>query len=670
VPINTESRVAALADGNFVFAWQSGSDFVFQLHDAAGNAIGSPTNLNLGFASNPEIQALADGGFVIVGQDAGNAGNPIHFARNADGSARTSGIVSSSVNVEGETAVLALANGRYVVFYTDNAAADGGSGKGTFAKIYESGGLPAADVDSILFVNDTTSTDQDFPAGAGLADGGFVIAWSTNVAGNRDIVAQAFNADGTRRGSEFVVASGTNIQDQVSVAATADGRVVFAYQEVISGTTTVLMRTFDPRLQGIVMNGTVLGDHYTGTLFADTLTGDDGDDVLEGGGSDDTINGDDGNDTLSGDAGNDVVNGGAGNDLLAGGIGFDRLAGGTGDDTYDIDQQDTILETTGFGNDTARGAFSMDLVQFTASIENLTALGSAAIDLKGNSGDNILDGSLNAAANALTGRAGNDTYRIDANDTVFEGANGGTDRIIGGGFAINLSGPQHGNGFVENATITSGGFGVTGNGFDNALNTELDTLANVVLGGAGDDILTIGNGDTVDGGIGTDWAYSSTRSLNLTALTRVEHARLLGATAGLDLTGNTAANQLWGNTADNDIRGGLGADMLRGGGGLDNFIYLSVGDSARRRPDKIADFRRGDDIDLSAIDANGGGGANTAFTYIASQAFHGRAELRVERLTKATVLIQADTNGDRIADLAIELLKAIKYKPAIGDFIL
>jgi len=130
-------------------------------------------------------------------------------------------------------------------------------------------------------------------------------------------------------------------------------------------------------------------------------------------------------------------------------------------------------------------------------------------------------------------------------------------------------------------------------------------------------------------------------------------ADILAGGAGNDyLAGNAGADQLYGMGGNDVLVGGAGADQLRGGAGSDLFRYEAVGDSTAAAQDRILDFGPGDRIDLSAIDARPGGG-DDAFAFIGAAAFsHSAGELRAVQ-EDGGWRVEADTNGDGVADLSI-----------------
>ncbi|WP_268915694.1 VCBS domain-containing protein, partial [Aureimonas psammosilenae] len=300
---------------------------------------------------------------------------------------------------------------------------------------------------------------------------------------------------------------------------------------------------------------------------------------------------------LVGNAAANILIGLAGNDTLDGGAGADRMVGGTGDDTYTVDNAgDVTEELANEGTDSVNSSISLTLSE---NIENLTLIGTAAIDGTGNALANRLTG--NAANNVLTGLAGNDTldggagadrmvggtgddtYSVDnAGDLVVEAFNEGYDTVNS---SITLTLAEN----VERLTLTGSaaidGTGnalanrLTGNAADNVLtglagNDTLDGGAGAdrMVGGTGDDTYSVDNaGDLVveAANEGTDTVNSS---ITLALADNVENLTLTG-TAAIDGTGNALANKLVGNSAGNILNGGKGDDTLDGGGGVDTAIY-------------------------------------------------------------------------------------------------
>ncbi|SIP94498.1 hemolysin-type calcium-binding protein [Aquipseudomonas alcaligenes] len=374
-------------------------------------------------------------------------------------------------------------------------------------------------------------------------------------------------------------------------------------------------------LQNLTVNGTSGADTLEGSFGNDTLSGSGGNDILLGSKGNDRLNGGTGADTLSGGLGNDtyvvdnagdVINesldsgvdtvessisltlathvenllltgssalngtgnaldnvltgntgvntlvGGAGNDRLDGKGGVDKYQGGTGNDTYVVDNaSETVTENANEGIDTVESSVTLTLGN---NVENLTLLGTSALNGAGNALDNVLTG--NSAVNTLVGGAGNDrldgkggidkyqggtgndTYVVDgATETVTENANEGIDTVES---SVTLT---LGNN-VENLTLTGS---AALNGTGNTLNNILigNSGANSLSGAAGNDTLDgQGGADTLTGGTGND-AYVLGRGYG--ADTAVENDATAGNADLAQFLGGIATDQLWFRKLSNNL---------------------------------------------------------------------------------------------------------------------
>lgn len=311
---------------------------------------------------------------------------------------------------------------------------------------------------------------------------------------------------------------------------------------------------------------------------------------------------------LRGGAGNDVLAAGvsgavadtlfgeAGNDHLDGGAGADRLDGGAGNDIYALgaDTSDTITDASGI--DTITSTISRSLAGY-AAIENLTLLGSAAINGSGNALSNVISG--NAASNILSGGTGNDTLIGGAGRDTLNGGAGNdtyhlyaeTTDIIYDASGVDtitstISRSLAGYTVIENLTLL--GTAVI-NGTGNALSNIIsgNAGANTLSGGGGNDTLIGGAGrDTLNGGAGNDIYHlhgettdivvdasgidtiTSTVARSLAGYAAIENLTLLGS-AAINGAGNALNNVISGNAAANVLSGGAGNDTLIGGAGRD-----------------------------------------------------------------------------------------------------
>jgi hypothetical protein len=98
--------------------------------------------------------------------------------------------------------VAGLADGGFVAVWQSNL--QDGSGLGVFAQRYASDGTPAGNE---IRVNTATANDQSQPVVASFALGGYVVLWTSDGQdGNgKGVYAQVFNASGSRADVEFRV---------------------------------------------------------------------------------------------------------------------------------------------------------------------------------------------------------------------------------------------------------------------------------------------------------------------------------------------------------------------------------------------------------------------------------------------------------------------------------
>jgi Ca2+-binding RTX toxin-like protein len=354
-----------------------------------------------------------------------------------------------------------------------------------------------------------------------------------------------------------------------------------------------------------------------------------------------------GNDTLSGGAGNDTLSGNAGNDQLDGGAGNDALTGGAGNDSYVVEAVgDVITEFVGEGADQVDVRFALaGTFALAANVENATIGNTTAgVNLSGNDVANILTGNASAnildggaGADTLTGGSGDDIYLVDnAGDNVAELAAGGGDLV-----KVNIaaaSGNYTLTDNVENATLINVvAYSLSGNALDNVLTGN--AAANSLTGGLGNDSLDGGAGaDALMGGAGNDTyvvdvagdiiietAGEGTDQVNVAFMAagtyvlsaNLEHATMINAMPGVNLTGNAANNSLTGNVAANILDGGAGADTLIGGLGNDTYLIDNAGDLITESSALLAEI----DLVQSAVDYTLG--ANLENLTLTGAAAHG-----------------------------------------------
>ncbi|HYI49056.1 MAG TPA: hypothetical protein VEX35_11395 [Allosphingosinicella sp.] len=559
---NFASDVTALTGGGFaVLGESSGTQSQsVRAFDANGALQGAPANAGEYYRS--EIQALSDGGFVVVGTHLVSfpglaVYNSYMQVFNADGSARTQRTTIS--NVVDSVSVAALDDGLFVV------------GLESRAQIYHVSGRALGDSIATPFFaleDGMEGIDADTFVSIGRQGSGGpteLIYWSVDreniLIGN----ANAETFDGA--GATDRIMAGFGGDDVFNVDSAGDivhewageGNdtvIASVSYQLRAGAEVELLRTSDEAGTTALSLG--------GNELAQTIRGNAGDNQLTGGGGGDTLIGLGGNDFYFVGNANDVVQEavGGGTDRVFASVSYTLAAGA-----------DVEMLTT-------------DLHAGTAAI-NLTG-NALAQGIFGNAGANQLNGG--GGADSLVGFGGDDWYFIvDGRESVFESAGGGNDRIFTS-VDYRLQAGASVETITTNLNVGTAGIDIIGN-----------ELAQLIYGNAGDNQLTGGGGGDAMVGLGgndfffvgdtRDVIYEATGggndrvfaslSFTLTAGAEVEMLTtdFNGGTAAINLTGNALVQGIFGNAGANQLSGGGGADSLVGFGG-DDWYFITDGGEA------------------------------------------------------------------------------------------
>jgi Ca2+-binding RTX toxin-like protein len=293
-------------------------------------------------------------------------------------------------------------------------------------------------------------------------------------------------------------------------------------------------------------------------LGLDSISGTAGSDAIFGLEGDDSINARMGNDYVDAGPGNDTVETCLGNDTIIGGWGNDSLMGGEGHDTYIYrygDGSDTIYDSDGDGQVVFDG-ISLDEVYFSAK-ESATAWHWEDWYAPGNFRVNFKDGSgsvdIQNLQQPILFDDGEISYAEIVNSFELLGTNN-ADEIYDSPYNETIWG------FDGNDTIT-------------LTNSSND----IVYAGAGNDAIYYYSGKyTIYGGDGNDTIMDQCLSNG--------HNLLIGG-AGNDLICSGG----YGADSGDTLIGGTGNDYLVGGGGGDTFI-VAEGDGVDTISDKLYDF--------------------------------------------------------------------------------
>ncbi|HRK19035.1 MAG TPA: hypothetical protein PK970_08775 [Hyphomicrobiaceae bacterium] len=233
----TYAAATALDDGGFVVTWssngQDGSGYgIFtRRYDSAGTP-GPETQVNVYTTSRQDyssVKALADGGYLVTWSSLGQDGSGYGiYGRRYDQSGAPGGefkISQTTALDQVSSSIAALADGGYVVSWSSNG--QDGSGHGVFARRYDAAGVASDEFQ----INTYTPLNQWFATTTALVDGGFLVTWSSNGqdGSNHGIYGRRYSATGDA-GDEFRVST-YSASEQVysSAVALADGGFVVTW---------------------------------------------------------------------------------------------------------------------------------------------------------------------------------------------------------------------------------------------------------------------------------------------------------------------------------------------------------------------------------------------------------------------------------------------------------
>ncbi len=647
------STITALADGRFVVSWQDISQTVGDTSNNAVraqvfNADGTPTGFEfvvnstvVGDQTTPAISALADGGFVATWVDNSLSGGDASFSGIRAQVFTSEGLKSgleflvntATALTQNEPAVTTLSDGRFVISWTDFSETSGdNSDAAILAQVFNADGSKSG---GEFQVNTAITVNQLDSSLTALQGGGFVITWTDQSQTGGDttasaVRAQVFNSTGNQVGGEILVNTATaSSQSDPAVTALAGGGFVVAWADNSNAagdnsSTAIRAQRFDA-------TGAKAGAEFVVPTTIDfsqsqpaITTLADGRFVVSW--TDASLTG--------GDTSVSSIRAQVFND--DGSKSGDEFRINTTILQGQLDSAITALADGRFavswtdqsitGADNSGSAVRGQI--FDPRVAGVTLGGTALNDqFVGTGFDDVLSGGI--GADTMTGGIGNDTYTVDnINDIIRESIGQGVD-AVSAGISFVLGADQE----VEVLKTTDAAA-------TNAINLTGNDLAQAITGNVGNNRISgLAGNDTLTGSGGND--------------------RLLGSDGADRMSGGNGTDRLSGGNGQDVLAGGKGADTIAGGLGADDFVYASkitIGNGATR--ERITDFQhKVDDIDLSAF-MDGG-------RFIGAQAFTGRDDQ--VRYVKSSGLLQGDVNGDGRADWS--LIIANKALLTAGDFI-
>jgi uncharacterized protein YheU (UPF0270 family) len=307
---NDVAHVTGLSNGGFVVTWEASANFgadtsdssiQLQIFDASGNKVGTELEINTSsseYQRKPEVRELSNGDLVVVWDDESEQnGDPFgHSIKaqvlDAKGN-RIGGEFLVNTSTTGDqlfSTVAALANGSFIVSWTDDSGTGGDAGGfGVKAQIFSVKSTVQNTPLQLNLAANLTDTDgsetlavsvSGIPVGATLTDG---VNSFTATAGQTSVDVSTWSFS-----SLTVAPTQGFIGDfQLTVSATATDHATLSTGAVTDSKT--VSQTIDVVVQAPPLQAAALvSPNTTGSTGNDVLSGGSGNDVLTGGGGNDT----------------------------------------------------------------------------------------------------------------------------------------------------------------------------------------------------------------------------------------------------------------------------------------------------------------------------------------------------------------------------------------------
>ena len=244
-----------LADGGWLLSWKSADETIsLQRFDGRGDTVGVASQYQSYYTELPGIAALADGGWLLTKMT--NAGHVILQRFDAQGTASGGEIQVDSVSLAGQGGprVKTLADGGWLVLWQFSNQNDSGFAQQRF------------DASGTALGEETLIPNaMSLYRVAALKDGGWVLVWDASEQDGDDygIFQQRFATDGTKVGAIIQVNSSiSGYQNWPEVTALNDGGWVVTWSSTVAGSSNTYLQRYDA--QGLTLGGEVLVDNPSG----------------------------------------------------------------------------------------------------------------------------------------------------------------------------------------------------------------------------------------------------------------------------------------------------------------------------------------------------------------------------------------------------------------------